>query len=131
MRRPKILEDAGFDIYADTSRLRDLPLPVTQVEVKELAWYFDLPVWEKEGTDEWNLTPREVMDGKEGSAEHKSKVDESDLGFPIVIVRNRDKWVILDGIHRLVKAYLLGKETIDAKIVTKGDRYLQSAQKTA
>ncbi len=126
MKRPKILEDAGFDLYVDTSKLRDLPLPVEQKKLEELTWCFDFPVWEKDGTDDWNLTPRQVIDKEPGTSEHMKKVEGSNLEYPIVIIFNKDRWVILDGIHRLVKSYLLKKPTIDVKILSKDSPYLIS-----
>lgn len=97
---------AGFDIYLDTSKLRDVSLEVEQICIDELTWCFDIPVWEKDGTDDWNLTPREVIEGKPDTSEHLRRVHDADLKYPILIIRHKDKWVILDGIHRLVKAYL-------------------------
>lgn len=118
MKRPKILEDAGFDIYVDTTKLRDLPLPIEQIKIEDLSWCFDFPVWEKDGTDDWNLTPGEVIRNEVGTTEHRKRVEEVSLDYPIVVIMHKGKYVILDGIHRLVKAYELGNLTIDAKVVT-------------
>jgi hypothetical protein len=128
MSRPKILEDVGFDIFVDASKLRDLPLPVEEKSINELIWCFNYPVWEKDGTDDWNLSPQEVIDQVEGSDQHRSKVDTVDLLFPLVIVFNKNKWVILDGIHRLVKAYLQGQKSVKVKILTKDSEYFKAAQ---
>jgi hypothetical protein len=32
----------------------------------------------------------------------------ADLGFPLDLLFRNDRWVILDGVHRLLKADLLG-----------------------
>ena len=74
MTRPKILEDVGFDIYVDTSKLRDLPLSIQQMNINDLIWCFDFPVWEKDGTDDWNLTPKEVIEKKPETVEHRKKI---------------------------------------------------------
>lgn len=39
----------------------------------------------------------------------------ADLSFPINVILLRDRWVILDGLHRLLKAYVNGHEMIAAK----------------
>ena len=127
MTRPEILEDAGFDLYMDTSKLRDLPLEVTSMNLGELLWCFDFPVWEKDGTDDWNLTPREVIEGKPDTSEHMQRVQDSNLEYPIVIIFHKNKWVILDGIHRLVKAYLLKSPVIHVKTLTKESEYFKNA----
>ena len=129
MTRPKILEDVGFDIYVDTSKLRDLPLSIQQMNINDLIWCFDFPVWEKDGTDDWNLTPWEVIKSDVGTVEHRKKVDEVDMQYPIVIIPNKDKWVVLDGIHRLVKAYELGNKTIKVKKLSKESQYYKAALK--
>lgn len=127
--RPKILEDAGFDIYVDTSELRDLPIPIQQIDIKDLIWCFDFPFWEKDGTDDWNLTPRDVIEKKPETTEHMKKIEEASLDYPIVVILHKEKWVILDGIHRLVKAYLLEKPIIDAKVLTKDNEFFINALK--
>lgn len=129
MTRPKILEDVGFDIYVDTSKLRDLPLSIQQMNINDLIWCFDFPVWEKDGTDDWNLTPKEVIEKKPETMEHMKKIEEASLDYPIVVIFHKEKWVILDGIHRLVKAYLLEKPTVDAKVLTKDNEFFINALK--
>ena len=129
MKRPGTLEDVGFDIYVNTQKLRDLPLPIEEVDIRDLTWCFDYPVWEKDGTDDWNLTPWEVIKSDVGTVEHRKKVDEVDMQYPIVIMPNKDKWVVLDGIHRLVKAYELGNKTIKVKKLSKESQYYKAALK--
>jgi len=118
MRRPKFLEDAGLDIYLDESKLRDLDIPVTQMQVSELEWLLDLPVWEMDNTDEWNLTPRQVLENKPYTMNHRKAIESADLAYPIVVTFNKEKWVILDGFHRLAKTYLLNQVLIKVKIIT-------------
>jgi hypothetical protein len=127
MKRPQHLEDAGFDMYLDTRKLRDLPLPIEQKDIDELIWCFDFPVWERDRTDDWNLTPREVIEKKSYAMEHVKRVQEVNLAYPIIVVFHKNKWVILDGIHRLVKAYMMGLRKADVKIVTKESWYYRNA----
>lgn len=97
------------------------------VNLHELTWCFDFPVWEKDGTDDWNLTPRDMIEGKPDTIEHMQKVHDSNLAYPIVIIWHKDKWVILDGIHRLVKAYVLKSPTINVNILNKESEYFKNA----
>lgn len=117
-QRPKILTDAGYEIYCDTTKLRELDVPVVDFEIEKLIWNFNLPLWEKDGTDDWNLTPREVINKIEGSATHQNRVAEADLQYPILLLERNGKWLIIDGAHRLVKAFEAGHTTIKAKIFT-------------
>lgn len=113
--RPQILTDAGYEIYCDTIKLRELDVPIVDFAIEKLVWNFDLPLWEKEGTDDWNLTPREVINNVEGSRIHYQRVQESDLQFPILLTEKSGKWLVVDGVHRLVKAFETGNKTIKAK----------------
>lgn len=48
----------------------------------------------------------------------KDRVARADLSVPILITRWKDKWVTVDGFHRLTKAVKQGKKTLKVKIVT-------------
>jgi len=117
-QRPKSITDAGYEIYADVVKLRDLDMPIVDFEVDKLIWNFDLPLWAKDGTDDWNLTPWNVINKVEGSIAHQERIKNSDLQFPILLLNKKGKWLIIDGVHRLVKAFQAGHKTIKAKIYT-------------
>lgn len=89
--------------------------PSTTIDIKELVWHFKVPFWEKDDTDDWNLTPRQVIRGVKGTSEHQKRVKEADLKYPIAIMKNKGKWLVLDGLHRLVKAYNLGIKIVKVK----------------
>ena len=58
---PKIIEDVGFDFDWDEEKVWKLNVPVTDMDIKELVWHFDIPfLWHKGGV--YNLTPREVIE---------------------------------------------------------------------
>lgn len=117
-KRPKILTDTGYEIYCDTKKLREVDLPIIDFEIDKLIWNFDLPLWEKDGTDDWNLTPWDVINKIEGSIEHQEKVKQADLRFPILLLNKNGKWLVIDGVHRLVKAFQANNKTIKAKVYT-------------
>lgn len=114
---PRILTDAGLSMFVDTVKLRELPLPIVDVDMEKLTWHFDMPVWEKDGTDDWNLTPWEVIKKEEGSIGHQKRMEEASLDYPVVATEYNGRLVLLDGVHRLVKAYLKGEKKIKAKII--------------
>jgi hypothetical protein len=39
----------------------------------------------------------------------------ADLSYPIDIMENKGRWLILDGLHRLVKAYKNGQKTVKVR----------------
>ena len=114
---PKILTDVGLSMFVNTVELRDFNVPVSEVDIQDLLWHFDMPVWEKDGTDDWNLTPWEVIHKKDGSIEHRKRVQDADLTHPLIITRYKNRLVILDGIHRLAKAYMEGNKTVKVKVI--------------
>ena len=116
-RPPHLLTDAGLSRFVNSVALRDLSLPIVDVEIEKLIWHFDMPVWEKDGTDDWNLTPRDVINRNEGSEAHQKRVGEANTSYPILVTKYKGRLVILDGIHRLVKGYEQGEKTIKAKII--------------
>ena len=114
---PKVLREAGYEIYCDAEKLGALALPVVDFEIKDLIWNFDLPIWGKDG-ESWNLTPWDVINKVLGSESQWRRVVGADVEYPILIMKKNDKWLIVDGVHRLVKAHIMGQKTISAKIVT-------------
>ena len=48
---------------------------------------------------------------------HREKIEKADISFPIDIMENKGRWVILDGLHRLVKLYENGAKKIKVRII--------------
>ncbi len=113
---PKSLRKAGYEIYCDAEKLGSLHIPIVDFGIKDLIWNFDLPLWGKDGKS-WNLTPWDVINDVPGSAIQRRRVENVNMKYPILIIKKKDKWLIIDGVHRLVKAYLNGQQTISAKII--------------
>lgn len=116
-RIPKILRDAGYEIYCDAEKLGALDIPIVDFEIKKLIWNFDLPLWGKDN-ESWNLTPWDVINKVPGSESQQERVMNADMRYPILVLKKNGKWLIVDGVHRLVKAYIDGQKTISAKILT-------------
>lgn len=116
--KPKILTDAGFDFYWDDSKFQAMVEPITEINIEELKWNLNLPFWEEEWINDWNLTPREVIEHPEYHKNHYQRIKKSDLNYPICITKNKyDKWFVLDGTHRLAKAYINNKKIAKVKII--------------
>ena len=115
MSKPVIL-DLGFSY--DASKLWPLNIPVEEIAISELENNLDIAYLEREGTDDWNLTPRMLLENFDKETSHAKKVNEADLNFPIEIYFNQGQWIILDGVHRFAKAIKLGNKTIKVRKVT-------------
>lgn len=94
-----------------------LQLPVVEIDIKELLWHFDAPWWSNDSGERWTITPWDVINMNQGSANEQIKIEKADLLYPIDILENKGKWLILDGIHRLTKAYKQGQKKIKVRII--------------
>ena len=79
----------------------NLKLPLTDVEhvLHEVAWEGQTPFEGAADNPHWGL------------------VLEADLTYPIIVTRQEDELVIVDGRHRVMKAWLLGEKYIAAKLL--------------
>lgn len=101
----------------EEGKIRALQLPVVEMDIKELLWHFDAPWWPNDGGERWTISPWDVVHKNQGSTNEQIKIEKADLLYPIDILENKGKWLILDGIHRLVKAYKQGQEKIKVRII--------------
>ena len=98
-----------------------LDLPVEPVPIASLAWLFDIPCWQLDGIP-FRLTPNAVRAGPDRYHEQYRRTLSCDLAYPIHLVRLHDgRWTVLDGIHRLLKAAMLGWADIPARKVSAED----------
>jgi hypothetical protein len=94
-------------------RLWQIERPVRRVEITTLRWHYELPWWRR-GRNEWfQIRPAEFILSPHAFAEHSRRVEDADLSHPVRGIQRRGRTIILDGIHRLVRADLLGLDTID------------------
>ena len=61
------------------------------------------------------ITPMKVLENPKKYKDHMRRIKQADLKYPIIVY---DKFVI-DGVHRLTKAYLEKKKIIKATVFTK------------
>jgi len=115
MALPKIL-DIGFKI--DDHKLWELDIPIEEINISDIDYNLDIPYLEKMGTDDWNLSPRMLIQNFDKEKLHASRTRKVDLKYPIEIYKHQGKWIILDGVHRFTKAVLEGHKTIKVRKLT-------------
>ncbi|MBI4058734.1 hypothetical protein HY404_00685 [Candidatus Microgenomates bacterium] len=115
---PKIIEEVGFDFHWSEEKVWALDLPVEEMDISELEWHFDIPFWDKPGGF-YDLTPNEVLANPKGYKEEFDRTMKSDLSYPLDIMFWKNRWLLLDGLHRLVKAKQLGMKTIKVRKIPK------------
>ena len=108
---PKIIKQVGFDFDWLEEKVWKLKYPTEEINLKELAWHFDIPFWNKPRSF-YDLKPNEVIKNPEKYKKEWERTMQADLSHPIDIMKNKGRWLILDGLHRLVKLKILRKERI-------------------
>jgi hypothetical protein len=98
-------------------KLWALDLRVEPIEVADLLWMLDLPLWQLNG-ERFKVTPNQVAATPMNFRPHYERVMNADLDFPIHLVAYRGRLVVLDGIHRLLKAHFLRRRWLEGKIAT-------------
>ena len=99
----------------DRARLHELILPVTELPVAKLRWQLDLPWW-RDGERRFVVTPNQVRLAPDRFAVHWRRTLDADLAFPIDLLQ-RERLIVLDGVHRLLKADILGMSTVAVHIL--------------
>ncbi len=98
-------------------RLWALELPVERVAVDELRWHLALPMWSFDGVP-FAITPEQVRADPGRYHLQHARTMAADLAFPVdALARPRGALTLLDGVHRLLKADMLGRRTVDVKKV--------------
>lgn len=113
---PDIIKQVGFDFDWEEEKVWRLDIPVTEMDIRELAWHFDIPFHWHQGSA-YNLTSREIMENPSEYAEEYQRTMNADLKYPIDIMENKGRWLVLDGLHRLMKASVQGMERVNVRII--------------
>ncbi|MEV8372928.1 hypothetical protein AB0P21_09340 [Kribbella sp. NPDC056861] len=114
---PASMRDVFPQTHWQLGKLWALDLRVEPVEVADLLWMFDLPLWQLNG-ERFKVTPNQVAATPMNYRPHYERVMDADLDFPIHLVAYRGRLVVLDGVHRLLKAHFLRRRWIEGKIAT-------------
>ncbi|MFI5270239.1 MAG: hypothetical protein ACHQ7M_22905 [Chloroflexota bacterium] len=101
-------------------KLHQLDLAVQAVAVDDLAWLFDLPLWQDNGR-RFQVSPTQVRADPARFPDHMSRVMASNLQHPIHLAEHNGRLVVLDGYHRLLKAAIQGHAQIEAIILSQQD----------
>lgn len=115
---PDVIEEVGFDFDWDEKKVWALEVPVTELDIEMLTWHFDIPfLWDGGGV--YNLEPRKVIENPEKYKEEYERTMSADLQHPIDVMENRGRLLILDGLHRLMKAFIQGQKKVHARIISR------------
>lgn len=117
---PKIIQEVGFDFDWKSKKVWALKYPAEEINIKELEWHFDIPFWNTKG-GYYDLTPNQVINHPTQFREEYERTMKADLTCPIDIMKNKGRWLILDGLHRLVKMKILGDTAVKVRKIPRSE----------
>lgn len=97
-----------------------------EISIDELVWHFDISFWFSSG-GKYNLTPKEVIDNPAKFRNEYDRIQNSDTTHPLDIMLWKNKWQLLDGLHRLAKLHLQGNKVVKVRKIP--HRYIPSILK--
>ena len=100
---PDVMRTVVLDEPWDLVRLWSLWLPTESYDVAGLAWQLELPWW-PDRDRVFAVSPLEVLADPGAHPEQWRRTLEADLRSPIYAYR-AERLVVLDGMHRLLKAH--------------------------
>lgn len=109
---PAIIQEIGFDFSWDERKVWELDFPEEEISIEELTWHFDIPfIWSKPD-GYYDVKPSEVIEHPDLHPEEYERTMQADTSYPIDIMFWRERWLILDGLHRLMKQSIEGVKTV-------------------
>ncbi len=111
---PQIIKDVGFDFSWSEEKVWALNVPVEDMDIKELEWHFEIPFWSTPNGF-YDLTPNQVLDKPEIHKDEFERILKADINYPLDIMFWKNRWLLLDGLHRLVKLKQQNTETIKVR----------------
>lgn len=116
---PDIIKEVGFDFSWDERKVWELNVPTEEMPIDELTWHFDVPfIWSKPD-GYYDVNPRKVIEDPDQHPEEYERTMQADTSYPIDIMYWKERWLILDGLHRLMKQAIQGKEMVQVRKVPK------------
>lgn len=110
---PSRLQEVYVDFHWSQRKLWELEIHYVDVDIHHLDWILDYPVWYM---DPFSV-PRQIMENPELDQHHWNRVLNAELNYPIHAINWKGRMLILDGIHRLIKAKLEMRPTIKTKVI--------------
>lgn len=115
---PGIIKKVGFDFNWNEEKVWKLDVPVEDMDIRELEWHFEIPFWDTPG-GYYDLTPNQVVQNPGKFKDEYVRTMKTSMEYPLDIMFWNGRWLMLDGLHRLLKAKIIGMEKIKVRKIPK------------
>lgn len=112
---PDIIKKVGFDFSWDERKVWELDAPTEAMPIEELIWHLDVPFIWSEPDGYYDVKPSEVIEHPEMHIKEYERTMQSDIDYPIDIMYWKKRWLILDGLHRLMKQAIQGVSAVQVR----------------
>jgi hypothetical protein len=122
----------GFPFPVNMEEMWKSEKRIEEVSVEELRWNLKFPWWSTDEEIPYNLTPDDVLKDVNLFLDHKKRVENSDVKYPLLLVQTKqNRWLIYDGVHRFVRQILEGKQTVLCQkfSIDEMDKYIPDSHK--
>jgi hypothetical protein len=110
------------DVYGPytfrTEDLWGLGLPAETLPIADLVWHFDISFeWKTASAQNDMASVNEVLSSPAQHPDAYRQIMSVDIAYPLDVVRDSDRWIILDGIRRLAQSSIRGLTSVEAHVV--------------
>ena len=110
---PDIIQQVGFDFDWDVRKVWELDVHTELMPISDLVWHFDVPFLQlKSGC---YVTSEEVINRPDYYPDEYQRTMQADIQYPIDVMHWRGRYVILDGLHRLMKQAMAGANVVQVR----------------
>ena len=119
---PVAMRGFYFDFNWSNALVWALEAPVEEVPLAELIWHLEIPIWSTVlGESRFDLKPRDVLHDPSLHPVHYQRLLDVDTRYPLDSMWTTDRFVILDGIHRLARLAREGAQTARVRRIPRSD----------
>ena len=112
---PQIIKEYCLNFRPDNKKVWKIIAPIEKMKISKLTWQFEIPLWHS-SSKHYVITPNQVLKNPKKYKKQYKRIMNANLKYPIEIMKNqKGLWEILDGLHRLVKAYLLDCKEVNVR----------------
>ena len=109
-KMPASVKRVCFDFNWSNKKVWELNVKTEKMPISKLEWHFYLPFFKA-----YTLKAIDVIERPGLHRKEYQRTMRANLRHPIDIMRNKGRWLILDGLHRLAKAKIRGMTEVNVR----------------